>query len=608
MKGLLRFVARSTVLGCCWLANLALGQDLPNALDQPFDTVMAELTGAAQAAEQRADPTARLQAQRAQLRLLAAARRADRLGPLIQSLSSTPAWQLSERAFELLSYRAALALQTSTATEAARLALPLRRLGTAELGPDLYDDVQLLLAHIDRELGMQSAALQRLDALLLDARRSGRVATQTRAWLERGGVQVRLFDYAQGLKDYEQALTSAPAWAPLWQARARMGMAQNLNMLNRRPEAFPLLAEALAQFERLGDQALQADALLLHSFFLSKDDRPAEGIAYLRQALQLREQVGDKDGVVNALTHLCGRLLQAGRANEALAECKRGLALSKSVPSSSLTWDVNGVTAEVYAKMGQYEAAYQHAHRSERALLALSKQQLADQTGALRAQFDVDLRRLDNERLTERLSFEERDRQRLRLLIAGLVLAVGLLLVSGALLARLYWRTRHLAEHDALTGLLNRRSLLEWAQDEVSRSQRHGLPLSFIAVDLDHFKRVNDERGHATGDRVLKDVAECLRAGVRREDRLGRLGGEEFLLVLPHTPADEACALAERLRGAVEHQVRLSPDWPQTLSIGVSTWQSGLSLSDCLQAADEALYRAKGGGRNRVVVAHQPPG
>lgn len=590
-------IARSALLGLSLLATApAQAQSAPVWMALSFEAARGQLAQAARSA----DAPARLLAQQAQLQLLTQYRRGDLLAPLLQTLGTDPAWRREPGPKELLARQAWLALISHSPAQAAATALPLRRLGVAELGPALHDEVQLLLASIDRELGLQAAALQRLDALLLDARRTGRSATQTRAWLARGALQVRLFDYSQGLKDYEQALRSAPDGAAHWQAIARMGLAQNLNMLNRRAEAYPLLAEALAHFERSGDLAAQADALLLQGFFLGKDERSAAAVAPLRQALALRESLGDARGVINALTHLCGRLLQAAQTAAALSECQRGLALSRQLPSAVQAWDLNGATAKVYARLGQFEAAYQHAHASERALLEWSKQQLADQTGALRAQLDLDLRRLDNERLAERLAFEARNRQRLLLLAGGLGLTVALLLASGVLLVRLYWRTRQLAEHDALTGLLNRRSLLTWADDELSRSQRHGLPLSFITMDLDHFKRVNDERGHAIGDRVLRELASCLLAGVRREDRLGRMGGEEFLLVLPHTGLEEASALAERLRVAVEQQLRLGPDWLLTLSLGVAAWQSGQDLNDCLQAADQALYRAKALGRNRV--------
>ena len=158
-----------------------------------------------------------------------------------------------------------------------------------------------------------------------------------------------------------------------------------------------------------------------------------------------------------------------------------------------------------------------------------------------------------------------------------------------------------LALADPLTGLANRRALdLVWTQ-EVARAGRQGYSCCVLAVDLDHFKQINDRYGHAVGDRVLCTVASVLTATVRGEDFVARLGGEEFTIILPHAALPDALAVAERLRAAVA-AADLSPlPAPCTLSIGLAC--SRLTPLPALpQAADRALYQAKALGRNRLAL------
>jgi diguanylate cyclase (GGDEF)-like protein len=169
---------------------------------------------------------------------------------------------------------------------------------------------------------------------------------------------------------------------------------------------------------------------------------------------------------------------------------------------------------------------------------------------------------------------------------------------------------RRASRHDALTGLLNRRAAQEALEDEVQRSRRLGEPFSLLMIDADHFKSINDVQGHAAGDRALQHLGTLLLAQMRDIDRVGRWGGEEFIVVLPGTPLAQAQEVAERLR---ERAQALPPRWqernlPLTLSAGLSQWAgAGDELAALLARADAALYRAKGAGRNRVEV-EPPPG
>jgi two-component system cell cycle response regulator len=158
---------------------------------------------------------------------------------------------------------------------------------------------------------------------------------------------------------------------------------------------------------------------------------------------------------------------------------------------------------------------------------------------------------------------------------------------------------------DPLTGLANRRFILTQLGSFVSGTRRHGRPLSVAIVDIDHFKAVNDEHGHHVGDDVLVAVTGALRNHLRAEDHLGRLGGEEFLAVLPDTDADAAAAAGERMRAEVAG-TRVERDGASlgvTVSLGVAAWEADEPPELLLRRADEALYAAKAGGRDRVARA-----
>jgi diguanylate cyclase (GGDEF)-like protein len=164
-----------------------------------------------------------------------------------------------------------------------------------------------------------------------------------------------------------------------------------------------------------------------------------------------------------------------------------------------------------------------------------------------------------------------------------------------------------LATHDDLTGLLNRREFDRLLAAEAERAVRFGRPLSLVMFDLDHFKNVNDVHGHPAGDVVLREAAARLGAELRVVDRLARFGGEEFALLLVETTPSAAFEAAQRLVAAVRHQPILLPDGT-ALALTVSAGVAGLpahapDAAQLVLAADEALYAAKGAGRDRAVLA-----
>jgi diguanylate cyclase (GGDEF)-like protein len=165
-----------------------------------------------------------------------------------------------------------------------------------------------------------------------------------------------------------------------------------------------------------------------------------------------------------------------------------------------------------------------------------------------------------------------------------------------------------MATTDGLTGAFNRAELLASAQREMDAGQQSGLSLVVLMLDVDHFKAINDRFGHAGGDRALESLVATLRTGIRQIDLLGRLGGEEFAVVLPETPTASAESVAERLRAKVAEAPIPFGDRliPMTVSIGLAAQlETDSSIEQVIARADDALYHAKRNGRNHV-VSHQP--
>ncbi len=203
------------------------------------------------------------------------------------------------------------------------------------------------------------------------------------------------------------------------------------------------------------------------------------------------------------------------------------------------------------------------------------------------------------ERLMQALPASAGPEEEERFGIVRAQLALGLRRVG------LYRRIQESATHDSLTGLWVRRYFLERLTEEVARSQRRGLTLAFLMVDLDHFKRVNDTYGHLVGDVVLKEVARLLARSVREVDLVGRYGGEEFAVALPEAHRALAVQVADRIRQTIGGAPLPAYDEKigMTVSIGVALFPAdAASAEGVIEKADQAMYRAKALGRNRTVT------
>jgi len=168
---------------------------------------------------------------------------------------------------------------------------------------------------------------------------------------------------------------------------------------------------------------------------------------------------------------------------------------------------------------------------------------------------------------------------------------------------------RQLANYDELTGLVNRREIISRLQQELTRFSRYRSPITILFIDIDYFKKINDEYGHQVGDNTLVNCANKMQALMRKNDSVGRYGGEEFLIILPETPINRAIELAERLRKNIAQPFaktrtkseKYIPDY--TISIGVAELiDDQMTLDLLIDRADKAMYRAKQTGRNKICI------
>jgi len=184
----------------------------------------------------------------------------------------------------------------------------------------------------------------------------------------------------------------------------------------------------------------------------------------------------------------------------------------------------------------------------------------------------------------------------------SLAMTIVIINVIQSIIRELQVQLMLLAITDPLTGAFNRRHMDSRLAEAIQIARRSGRPVSALMIDIDHFKRVNDERGHEAGDAVLKGVVALVKERSRRIDLMFRMGGEEFVVLLPATGEAEAAILAEELRASIE-SAPLLPGRPVTVSIGVGELRADDDRESWLKRADTALYAAKNSGRNRVARA-----
>jgi diguanylate cyclase (GGDEF)-like protein len=346
---------------------------------------------------------------------------------------------------------------------------------------------------------------------------------------------------------------------------------------------------------------------------LTKQDRPREALPWLDEAVSYFERAGEAERLAQARLSRAVALRKLGRLHDALIDLEAARRRFEATGNERFLEKIHDERGLVLAATGDWKGAFA-ARTAQMALQEkLGEKMREEHTSRLRVQFDTEKKEQDNRALLRENALRGRalqDAERIRslqrvviLLGAGLVAILGYLAIRHILNAR---RFRAMAMTDELTRLPNRRHILGIAEGQVRAARQNGATFCLIGLDIDHFKRINDTCGHDVGDRVLQRVAHTCRAALRQGDWMGRTGGEEFLVVLPRTSATTAVEVASRLREAVEaiDCTDLDPSLRVTISLGVTESTSAdPGLAAVAKRADESLYRAKQGGRNRVELS-----
>jgi len=340
---------------------------------------------------------------------------------------------------------------------------------------------------------------------------------------------------------------------------------------------------------------------------LRDEKRHAETLVYLDKALPGFRQRGDLPLMVfSVLVLRADALSNLGRYAESLQALEGARAVLPELNAPGREARYHEMAAAVHERAGRFEEAYralqEHGRAERRGVDAVNSRLTAE----LKTRFDVDHKEHENALL--RVQQQEASARRL-VLFLGLMLC---LVVLGVLTVYLFQQTRRsrrfaaLALRDELTGLPNRRSIAEFARLQWAARLAHEGRLRVAILDIDHFKSVNDGFGHDVGDAVLSAFAQVCAAKLRSSDRLGRYGGEEFLLIMPGSDAAQVSIVFQRLQQAVQQLSvpGLPPDHRLTFSMGVAeAWPEGDNLDAMIRRADEALYLAKRNGRNRCETA-----
>ncbi len=366
--------------------------------------------------------------------------------------------------------------------------------------------------------------------------------------------------------------------------------------------------QALTEAEANGDDYLVSMALnSLGAVFLARNDL-GSAESFFTQSMNVAEQHGRKRGILAAAV----KLVELGRLQEnysnALELSEKAEKLARQLDDRRGHTDILKQRALIYKGMSEFEKAMETMLVFEKLRSELHSEKRTRELDILRIRYETEAKEHKIELLRKEKTIQRR-------MIAGSV--VGLTLAGISLiqvyrnvrfrtrvnkeLADAYSRVEKLSQIDTLTGLANRRAMLESLESEQTRSSRTGRGFGLIMGDIDDFKQVNDHYGHACGDAVLVEVSKRLKESLRTQDITSRWGGEEFLLLLPETSLHHAAKVADKIRKNMEK----SPfEWNGntmylTMTFGVSEG-GNVPVYDAIQQSDDALYRGKRNGKNRV--------
>jgi len=324
----------------------------------------------------------------------------------------------------------------------------------------------------------------------------------------------------------------------------------------------------------------------IHSKLFNFED----ALKYFFEAMQIYNYLDYPEGIITVMNNIGEVFMKEGLYEEAETFLQDGFEHAKQSSSrlTELKYLIN--LSELHAQRQHFQEAYSRLIQAYHLRDMIFSQTLSKKIIDIEARHEIDKK--------------EKELEIYRLKNIDLEKANSIIKSQNEELQTAYLRMEQLAQTDPLTGLSNRRNIMEKVKLEHYRAQRSNEPFSFLLIDIDHFKVINDTYGHDCGDRVLVSVAGLLTKHLRKIDVISRWGGEEFLVLLPRTGKDGAAKLAEKIRSVIE-EVPVASCGNKifiTVTIGVSVYDRSPSVDQCIKEADEALYQGKKYGRNRVVV------
>lgn len=518
--------------------------------------------------------------------------------------------------------------------------------------PWLYHTVKLYESQALDIAGKPNSGLVGANASVIWGELNKDLHLVTSALFVRGILLNSLLDYQGALRDLQRAYDLAPTeGSTLTKGNIASILALVYEYRKESALAIPFFEEAVA-YNRKTEDFLELSIAL---YGLGKANKDLGDLDLSRQqlieSLELARKINDQQGVAYALKELAGlefslenyqaartkldqalaifkisqnkyMLLDSYRTMALVALAERNLLLAETyinnayefadpdtMPIQKLALDE--IRSQLFFEQGNYVDAYQLLNSTVAEKDKQLSQNSTKQLHSLRSQYELDVKERENRILEQKNQLQQKELNMAETKNLQLLLLFAATSVICALLVVLVYRTVQnraqlikLANTDGLTGLMNRRRVLEMLQLQLELAQRHQHPLSLAIVDIDWFKNINDTFGHAAGDKVLKRFGRLCQDTFRHTDLVGRIGGEEFLIALPHTAIAEAVDTMTSLSLKTKQLARnLGIDGLRlSISCGVTTCTTDTPLEELMNRCDKALYRAKETGRDKVVL------
>ncbi len=393
-------------------------------------------------------------------------------------------------------------------------------------------------------------------------------------------------------------------------ATARFNIASAMEAKGELDAALIEYRRALEIDTALGDQASIAESERSIGALLTKQGKGADALPWIERAIARFSALDNAESTARSRLARAKALRALSRPREAIEDLVFAARHFQAENNPRYLAQVHEIMASAHADLGEWRMAYEASIAYRQAQERLDRSARNEQSSRLRVQFDSARKEHENRALLienahrgEALRNAERVRSLQRVTIVFGMTFLALLAAMAWQEVRKGRRMRTLAMTDELTGLPNRRRILQFLERTLHAVQASGGSLGVIAFDIDHFKRINDAYGHHGGDRVLRAIAEIVDRQLPDDARVGRMGGEEFLIVAPATHPDRAWQIAEALRTAISGASieGVRDEDRVTISIGLGESGQNDDAETLLKRADAALYRAKREGRDRTV-------